>query len=437
MVTITALVLGVTMNSIRIRLLGTAALFAAGALAPLAAAQAGTCSTANVGSLTVGTAVAVAPGGARSFAVELTKGDGLIVDLDGYNDPNEASAADAAAGAAAAAAADAVAPPPMISTVPHRASGDFGPASHFAEDDAEKLRICDAAGAVLAPRAWDVFGGANGPLAVTDGGNRLRFVAPANGRYIIGVPAGDEARELLARSRRISASNVDPITVNLGSEQKGTVGKTTNPVYSFTASAGQWVELKAVSESDTVLRLAGPDRDGAYSEVAMNDDTDGLNPVIRRRLATAGTYYLRVETLGDSDDTFELSVKESQPPAPPPPPRPLALGRSVSDRLANEDDNRIYSLAVQAGRSYSLTLDAPSYDGYLAIGLANPVEPEEGSESTSAGFTEIRAQDSGLEGEEKMVFTARSTGPLLVLIRSFGIGETDGSYTLIAEDQGR
>ena len=54
----------------------------------------------------------------------------------------------------------------------------------------------------------------------------------------------------------------------------------------------------------------------------------------------------------------------------------------------------------------------------------------------SASSVEIKSQDSGTTGTEKLTFTARSTGQLLVRIKSFGIGETDGGYTLTATDLG-
>jgi hypothetical protein len=88
-----------------------------------------------------------------------------------------------------------------------------------------------------------------------------------------------------------------------------------------------------------------------------------------------------------------------------------------------------------AGHSYQLALTAP-YDGVLAIGLPNPVEPEDGAEGPDAGFSEVKSQDSNLTGTERLSFTARSTGQLLVRIKSFGIGETDGGYTLTATDEG-
>ena len=72
----------------------------------------------------------------------------------------------------------------------------------------------------------------------------------------------------------------------------------------------------------------------------------------------------------------------------------------------------------------------------VGIGLPNPVEAEDGSDKPDAGYADIKSQDDGTSGTEKLNFTARSTGQLLVRIKSFGIGETDGGYTLTATDLG-
>lgn len=412
------------MNSNAFRRLASAALLGSAALLPLSAAQAADCPTGGGDALSLGTATRVEAGAERTYTLELRQGDGVIIDLTSFDDPGSS---DAAAGAAAAAAAIAI----------EAAADAAAPAGGSEDEPAPRLRLCNAQGNAVAPRTWDVFGD-GGALGVgPDGGERLRFVASDAGRYIVAVPAGETPRELLARIRNIETSGAEPNPTTLGSEIRGKVGKGAMPIYSFEATAGQWVELKAVSESDTVLTLSGPDREGTYGIVAQNDDTDGLNPVIRRRLPVTGTYYLRIHSLGDDSDTFTMNLNRSTPPPPPPAPRPLAVGRTLRERLANDDSNDIYAMQVQAGRTYTLVADAPDYDIYLAIGMANPIEPEEGAiNNQAAGFTEIRAQDIGLEGKERLTFTARTSGTIQVLIRSFGLNGSDGGYTLSAEIDG-
>lgn len=394
------------MSAIRIR---HAAIFlATTALAPLAQAHAAPCNAAGATAVEVGTVVAVAPGAARSFAVSLAGGDGVIVDLVRVDPP-------AADGDAAGDAED------------HAASAS-GPAT-----PPRSLTLCDTGGRVLAPQPGEVFS-KGGSVSTTEEGERLRFAAPAAARYVVSVSASDAPRELLVR-RRPATSSPPVVATALGQTMKGIVSSSAQMVYSFTAAAGQWVELKGTSEKDTLLRLAGPDRDGSYSQIAENDDSVELNPMIRRKLPVAGTYYVQVDSLAAEPGEFELSLKRIEAPKPPPPPVALRLGQQVSGRLADNEAITLYTLPVVAGHAYRLTLDA-AYDGVVAIGLPNPVEPEDGNDKPDAGFAEVKSQDSGTSGTEQLDFTARSSGALMVRVRSFGIGETDGAYTLKAEDRG-
>jgi hypothetical protein len=384
-----------------------AVLLAAAALAPLGAAhaQAVACNAAGASPLAVGTLAEVPAGGARSFTVSLERGQGVVVDLE------------------------------TVSAVAPAAAGDDH--EHGSSQPAAKpraLALCDASGKLLAPTPGEVFA-KGGSVTVSDTGERLRFTAPATGPYVVSVAAGDAAREVLVRRRVVGAAQAPLVSARLGQDQRGIVSSRAPMVYSFTASAGQWVELKSTSERDTVLRLAGPDREGAYSVIAENDDSDGLNPMLRRKLGMAGTYYVQVDSLSDEPGEFDLSLKAIAVPAPPPPPAALRPGVQVSGRMADDKAVAVYALPVAAGKSYRVEVTA-SYDAALAIGVANPLEPDDGGDRPDAGFAEIKSQDSGTTGTERLSFTARGNGTLLVRVRNFGIGESDGSFTLVARDLG-
>lgn len=373
------------------------AALAASALAPLAAVQAQTraCPEASK-ALVVGSVAPVAPAAARSFSVDLKAGQGVIVDL--------ASLAPAAA--------------------KPEGEGDAAP-------KLRALSICDAAGKLLAPEPGEVFE-KGGSVSYTPDGERLRFVAPVAGRYVIGVAAGDAPREIFARNRDLGTTSSGVFAVRLGSEQEGIVSSANPQTFSFAGTAGQWVELKSTSESDTVLNLAGPARDGSYAVIAKNDDSDGLNPLIRRRLSANGTYYLQVDSLASDAAAFILSLKKIATPPPPAPPAALSVGMNVNGTLASGNEVKLYTLPVIAGNSYRLTLSAP-YDAVIAIGLPNPIEAEDGDDN---GFSEIKSQDSGTSGTEKLDFTARSTGQLLVRVKSFGTMEGEGGFTLAVTNTG-
>lgn len=376
-----------------------AALLAAAAWLP-APALAAACGSPVAGKLGLGSATTIRPGAAQSYVLALGPGEGVIVDLVALDLP------------------------PAAEAKPDETPG---------KADRPALRLCDVRGAVVAPQPWDVFENGGAVSAIPDG-LRLRFAAATGGSYRVEVDAGSGERELLAR-RRTLAAGASAIAARLGGDHDGKIAKDSPPIYSFFAGAGQWVELKATSESDTLLRLVGPDRAGAYSQIAVNDDSDGLNPTIRRRLPYSGTYYLRLETLGADSDDYTLSLKAMAAPVPPPPPAALRLGAAMQGKLTGEDDVTLYALPVEAGHAYRLELTAP-YDAYLAIGVANPVEAEDGDATPAAGFSEVRAQDAGTEGTERLDFTARAAGTLLVEVKSFGIGESDGGYTLTATDLG-
>ncbi len=382
-----------------------ATLLAASALAPLAAAQAADCTGGGAQALTIGTVAAVAPGAARTYSVSLGAGDSVIVDLANLKP---------------------VAAPAAHGDDDEHGDGDKPPPPH-------SLKLCSAGGALLAPQPGEVFE-KGGSLASTADGERLRFTARTAGQYLIAVTADDAAREILVRQRKGGGVQSAVVAAALDGIKQGTASSSAPVVFTFAGTAGQWVELKSTSEKDTLLRLAGPDREGAYSVIAENDDTDGLNPVIKRKLPVTGTYYLQVDSLAAEAGEFELTLKRTSAPKPPPPPLPLQVGTQITGKLDGEKDVKLYTLSVVAGHSYRLELTA-SYDGVVAVGLPNPLEPDSGNEA-DAGFAEAKSQDSGTSGTERLNFTARTSGQLLVRVKSFGIGETDGSYTLKSIDLG-
>lgn len=375
------------------------------AAAPTAGASAG-CAGSDAGALVLGTAARVDPGAARSYSVMLAAGQGVIVDLSSLT--------------------------PAGPIADDEDEHDHGDAA--AKAPLRDVALCDAGGTKLVPLAGEVFAKGGSVSGIPDG-QRLRFVAPAAGTYKIGVTPSAEAREILVRERVLGDAGGGVAQTGIGKVEEGKVSSSSPQVFSFAGTAGQWVELKSVSENDTVLHLAGPDRNGDYSEIASNDDSDGLNPLIRRKLPVSGTYYLQVDSLGDEVKDFTLTLKAIKAPPPPPPAARLSAGTTVRGQLTGEADARLYVLPVVAGHSYRLELTA-AYDGVLAIGLPNPVEAEDGDAGPAAGFSEVKSQDTGTTGTERLTFTARSTGQLLVRVKSFGIGETDGAYTLVASDLG-
>jgi hypothetical protein len=374
------------------------------ALAPCTQARAAGCAGAGSTPLTIGTVAPVAAGAPRNFTLSLGAHEGVIIDL---------------------------------ANLAPRPAGDDNE-NHSGDSDAKPaprgLRLCDGQGALLAPQPGEVFE-KGGSLTATDDGERLRFQADAEGTYLIAVAPAEIAREILVRHRDVGISQPPIVSAALGTPQKGITSSLAPMVFSFAGTGGQWVDLKATSDKDTLLRLAGPDREGNYAVIAENDDSDGLNPRIRRKLPITGTYFVQVDSLADEPGEFDLTLARIDPPPPPPPPAPLRLGTRVTGRLADSDAVGMYVLPVAAGHSYRVDLTT-AYDGVVAIGVSNPVEPDDGGSGPDAGFTEIKSQDANTSGTERLTFTARGNGQLLVRVKSFGIGDTDGGYTLTTTDLG-
>lgn len=366
-----------------------------------AALAAADCAAPVAGAVVAGQALRVEPGPARAFTADLAAGQGLIIDLASLSAPGKES--------------------------------DSAEDADGEQARPRELRLCDATGVLLAPLAGDVFEKGSS-LSRTPDGTRLRFVAPATGRYTLWLAPSPVARELLVRNRDLGAASVVQ-AAKVGSEVRGRTSSASPSLVSFAATAGQWVELKAVSESDTVLHLAGPDRSGTYTVLASNDDSEGLNPRIRRRIPVTGTYYVQVDSLSDDADDYTLGIKAVAAPPPPAPPAALRPGVQAGGRLAGTEDVRLFALPVSAGHAYRIELTA-DHDAVLAIGVPSPIEGEGDKDGPAGGIAEIRTQDSGLSGTERLNFTARADGQVVVLVRTLGIGETDGGFRLVATDLG-
>lgn len=359
------------------------------------------CPSGGAGPIAVGQLQSVGAQ-ARTFTVTLAAGDGIQADLTSITATSDGDDGDEHEG---------------------EGSGNAAPTG---------LMVCDASGKVLAPLPSEVFA-SGGSMSRIDDGVRLRFAAPAAGAYRIAVAAGAEERELLLRRRDVPAQNRTPTELELGGSDFAKVSRDKPLTYQFAGKAGQWVRITATSDNDTVLHLAGPGADG-YESIADNDDSDGLNPAIRRRLPVSGTYYVQLESLSASEADASLLVETVD--APPPPPAPLALksGAAVTGKLEDGGQKVLYALPVTAGHSYRLELTAP-YDSVIEVGLDDPLVPED-DDGTGNGFSSVRSADRNLTGTEKLTFTARSTGRVLVQVRAYGLGESDGGYTLKAIDAG-
>ncbi len=397
------------------RLLSGAAVAALATVsAPAAFAANGPCA-ASSGDVTLNQVMMVEAGVARSYAVNLAAGQGVIVDLVNP----EQGAGDAATAAADAAMA---------------AGGEHDHSAMAAADGsamAEKVRICGASGAQLAPGRASVFDeeGGSGETSATTDGTRLRFVAPSSGRYMIELGEISGRRELLVRNRSIEAAGetaIMPLTV--GGTANGSVAPNAPKIYSFSGTAGQWVEIKSRAEElDTAIRLAGPTSDGSMEVLGYIDDTEGLNPIMKRRLPVTGEYLVQVTSVVGGSGDFTISLDRTAAPPPPPPAAMLREGQTINGRLTSTDEFRTFTFDGKAGESYSLELNA-KYDAWIKLGLINPLEASGSETETDGGFTMLRSADDNLEGTEKLNFTMARDGRLNVEVRTYGLPESEADY---------
>lgn len=364
----------------------------------------GGCAVSGAIPLKVGTLQPLGADKAGQFSMDLAAGEGVLVELS------------------------------AVSVSPANAEANGDGAEEAGEEDAlQTLRVCDASGLLLSPLPSDVFG-SGGSLTRSAESLQLRFVAPAPGRYLIAASPVAMDREILLRRRQLPQVQSTITELELGGSDFDRVSSARPLVYSFAGRAGQWVRISANSDNDTLLELAAPASDGSYSVIARNDDSDGLNPVIRQRLPATGQYYFQVAALGEEASGVTVLVQPSTPPPPPPPPAALRPGVPVEGSLAGNDDRKIFALPVMAGRTYRLAVTA-RYDAVVEVGVEDPLLPDGTEEKT--GFTSLRARDAGLTGTEVLNFTARTSGRVLVLVRGYNVENTSGAFRLTATDEGQ
>lgn len=261
--------------------------------------------------------------------------------------------------------------------------------------------------------------------------------AHAVGEAVIAVLAPAAAR-LTVRAPGTPASAREAPAIPFGTPVSAHLIKDYPRTWSFTGSAGQAVRIAARSDGDTRLKLVGPTAAGGTGQLADDDDSEGLNPEIRRRLLRTGTYFVTVETLSDDPEDVMIELREDAAPA-------LAAavvqaagtvrpGAPVNASLGEGAGRQLWRLPVRAGRSYRVTLSA-RFDAGLDLGLADPLEPADGS--PPLGIALRRSSDTDGSGEEMLAFTAAADGEVLLQVRALDTAGTGGAYALeVSEPQG-
>lgn len=265
---------------------------------------------------------------------------------------------------------------------------------------------------------------------------RLRFTAPEAGVYIVrartfsGIETGDYQ---LSLKERAAPRMPRPGRIAVGRDETGSLGGNSAEdddgkrydAYAFRASAGERVKIDLESDDfDSFLRV-GHIVNGAFVQMAENDDGgSSLNARLVFTAPQAGEYLIRVTSYnGSAEGDYRLSMEQG-PPAPTA--APVTIGEETRGRLnsdsATSDSGApadLYRFSGRAGQRVAITMKADGFDTYLELFDAN--HNSLATDDDSAGDLNAR-----------LTHTLAEDGDYLIEARAFSSGE--GPYTLNIEE---
>jgi len=269
-------------------------------------------------------------------------------------------------------------------------------------------------------------------------GSYLVFTAPADGDYIIRATGLDDAAEgdytlkltdgpppLAAKPIAIGDEVEGELTSEDGSNDTGQRAD----AYSFTATAGQRVEIMLDSDAfDAYLELFGPD--GASLGEDDDNGDEGTNSRLVRTLAAGGSYTVQARALGDdATGAYTLKITEA---APVPEATPIAFGQTLQGEVTadgvRDDEGRgyvAYRFQGTEGARAQITVRSGDFDSFVQLG-----RPGE-------AFEALSSDDDGLgEGtDSRLTFKLPSTGEYEVRASPLG-GEEKGLFSIELQDMG-
>lgn len=265
---------------------------------------------------------------------------------------------------------------------------------------------------------------------------RLLFTAPEAGAYIVrarpfsGLETGDyqlSLRERVAprmpRPGRIAVGR--DVSARLGSGSAEDDDGKRYDAYAFRASAGERVKIDLESDDFDAFLSVGRIVNGAFVQMAENDDGgDSLNARLVFTAPEAGEYLIRATSFSSSARGGYRLQLEQGPPAPTA--TPTAIGEETRSRLASDSATSdsgapadLYRFSGRAGQRLAITMKADGFDTYLELFDAN--HNSLASDDDSAGDLNAR-----------LTHTLAEDGDYLIEARAFSSGE--GPYTLKIEE---
>ena len=323
--------------------------------------------------------------------------------------------------------------------------------SYRYDDYAVTARAGQRFEAILRSGAFDAYlevfpaDGTAAALASDDDGlgegtdSRLRFTAPEAGTYILrarplsGLEGGAYTLSLSERPPAPRAPRPSGIRVgqtlngDLSARDPETDDGLPYDAFSFRARQGERFAVALDSEAfDPVVRV-GRTVDGAFVQLAENDDgpDSGLNSRLVFTAPENGEYLIRVTPL-DAAGTgaYRLGLQEGPPPAAA---EPIAIGATVEGELTGSDSKSesdspadAYRFEGREGQRVRIDMTSDNFDTYLELFDENRVSLDEDD-------------DGGPEGtNSRITLTLPRTGSYIIEARAFSDGA--GGYSLsIAE----
>jgi hypothetical protein len=227
--------------------------------------------------------------------------------------------------------------------------------------------------------------------------------------------------------------------IRKGNPTRGTLGPSDSKLddesfydmWTYQAQAGESVKITLRStDFDAYLAVGRMAGDQFESEESDDDGGGGTDAQVKTTFRDAGTYHIRVNSLGAGEKgAYTLVLEEGPASTPAVSQGALSIGSSVSGSLSEDDpvldDDSHYDLWTYRGRSgetIRLTLRSGDFDAYLSFGRADGED-----------FDELDSDDDGAGGtDSKLTITLANDGEFAVRVNSLSEGET-GQYTLLLE----
>lgn len=263
------------------------------------------------------------------------------------------------------------------------------------------------------------------------------------GDYMLALEVGTAVETPLPDALREAASYP---SIALGGEAAGTLGdespllpdQTPYEAWSFTAQAGDLIEIEMRSEDFDAYLVIGAE---SGTELLTRDDDSGggLDALAVFEAPASGRYVVLANAVQQSArGAFTLRMDRARPvstvaqvlTAEVAGARRIAAGQSVSGELDRtspllEDRSAYHLFAYDAreGERITVTLRSDDFDAYLGIGRGDPAE----------GGLWVKDDDSGGGTDSRIAIEFPAAGRYAIVANTLSPGST-GRYTLAVEE---